>query len=152
MSDLIINTLGVCRSEVNLRCQPLSPFFLESGYLTFPWDSLIQLDCLARQPQGSTHLHLLVHGLWEYNHMLAFIPHMASGDYALDFVLTLQMFYQLNHLLRPQIIFFFSKLSPANYVASGQGSAASSNLQSSDLRPQELGTCTPHTTPTNHCP
>lgn len=78
--------------------------------------------------------------------MLAFIPHMASGDYALDFVITQQMFYQLNHLLSPQIIFFFEKLSPANYVASGQGSGAGSNLQSSDLKPQELGPCThtPH--------
>lgn len=78
--------------------------------------------------------------------MLAFSLHMASGDYALDFVITLQMFYQLNHLLSPQIIFFFEKLSPANYVASGQGSGAGSNLQSSDLKPQELGTCThtPH--------
>lgn len=95
----------MCRSEVNLGCQPLSPLILETGYLTFPWDSLIQLDCLAGKPQGSTHLH--VPGLWEYKHMLAFIPHMASGDYALDFVLTLQMFYQLNHLPSPQIIFFF---------------------------------------------
>lgn len=60
MSDLIINTLGVCKSEVNPRCQPRSPLILETGYLTFPWDSLIQLDCLARQPQGSTHISMFL--------------------------------------------------------------------------------------------
>lgn len=44
---------------------------------------------LPGQAVPGIHTYLQVPGLWEYKHMLAFSLHMASGDHALDFVITL---------------------------------------------------------------